>query len=281
MLIDELPYGKDITDHQKATHIYEPINELFYKEIRLVWPKDIVSENEISRIETGRIFKKFGEASREEDLENVAQKFSLTKENGDVIVYDPRTFLPFWLRLWESKDVSIKINVCCGDDYREGYINIDFSDKRSDGKDIKVDLKRDVLKDGLPYETCSVDEVVFRESLEHFNRHDGLKILQELYRVLKIGGKLDLTVPPALQQLKILLLQMSNSKNVSITDFFKAHERFSVWKYHDDLMGATREGSFGDSHATLFTKEMLKPILEFVGFKVEYIDDNIQVRAIK
>lgn len=171
----------------------------------------------------------------------------------------------------------MKLNVCCGDDYREGYVNIDFSDKRSDGKDIKIDLKRDVLKNGLPYKDCSVDEIVFRESLEHFNRHDGLKILKELFRVLKTDGKLDLTVPPALQQLKILLIQMSNAKNVTFEDFEKAHEKFSIWKYHDDVMGGTREGSIGDSHLTLFTKEMLKPILEHVGFKIESIDDRIHV----
>lgn len=175
----------------------------------------------------------------------------------------------------------MKLNVCCGGDYREGYINIDFSDTRSDGEPIKVDLKRDVLKDGLPYETCSIDEIRFSESLEHFCRFDGLKILKELFRVLKIGGKLDLTVPPALQQMKILLLQMSQAKNVTMTDFLKAHEKWSVWKYHDDLMGATREGSQGDSHLSLWTKEMLRPVLEHVGFTIESIDDNIHVTARK
>jgi SAM-dependent methyltransferase len=244
---------------------YEPDEKkIFYKECIA----SIDGEQKKEKILTGRIFER---------IDGAVKQFAT-----DVVIYDPSDFEPFLLRLVEDKrEEVVKLNVCCGDDYRHGYVNIDFSDKRSDGKEIKIDLKRDVLKDGLPYDTGVIDEVVFRESLEHFNRHDGLKILQEIFRVLKIGGVLDLTVPPALQQLKILLVQMSSAKNVEMSDFFKAHERFSVWKYHDDLMGATREGSIGDSHCTLFTKEMLRPLLEFVGFKVQLIDDKIHVRAVK
>lgn len=175
----------------------------------------------------------------------------------------------------------MKLNVCCGDDYREDYINIDFSDIKSDGSKIKVDLVRNVLG-GLPYDDNSVDEIVFRESLEHFNRWNGLKILEELFRVLKPGGDIDLTVPPALKQMQILLIQFQKARNVTMDDFFKAHERFSVWKWHEDLLGATNpDKSLGDSHLTLYTQHTLRPILEYVGFKIIYIDDNIWVKAVK
>lgn len=177
----------------------------------------------------------------------------------------------------------MKLNVCCGMDYREGYINVDFSNIGSNGEPIKVDLVCDVLK-GLPYKTSSVDEIVFRESLEHFNRWNGLKVLQELFRVLKIGGLVDLTVPNATKQLKILLTQMLNPAPVPFTaGFLKAHETWSYWKFHDDLLGATHEsdGNDGDSHKTLYTKQSLIPILEYTGFKILSIDDNIHVKATK
>lgn len=175
----------------------------------------------------------------------------------------------------------LKLNVCCGDDYRDGYANIDFSDIKSDGSKIKVDLMCNVL-DGLPYEESSVDEVVFNEALEHLNRWQGLKVLQDLYRILKPGGVLNLTVPPSMKQMQILLMQMQKTRNVTMDDFFHAHEKFSIWKWHDDVAGATNPGkSIGDSHLTFYTQYTLRPILEYVGFKIISIDDNIWVKATK
>lgn len=176
-----------------------------------------------------------------------------------------------------------KINVCCGLDYREGYDNIDFSLVGSNGEKLKVDIACNILTEKLPYEDSSVDEIRFSEALEHFSRWNGLKVLKELFRVLKPGGKLDLTVPPALKQMKILFQKMLDPKEVSFREFEKAHEMFSYWKWHDDLLGATHEsdGTDGDSHKTLYTKQSLKPILEHVGFKIQSIDDNIFVIATK
>lgn len=172
----------------------------------------------------------------------------------------------------------MKLNVCCGMDYREGYINIDFANIGSDGNPIKVDLICNVLKDGLPYME-EADEIVFRESLEHFNRWNGLDVLRSLYHALKVGGILDLTVPNATKQLKILLAVISQP----VGSFERAHEEGGYWKWHDDLMGATHksDGTDGDSHKTLYTKQSLRPLLESVGFKIISIDDNIHVKATK
>lgn len=174
----------------------------------------------------------------------------------------------------------MKLNVCCGKDYREGYVNIDFASHGSDGLPIKVDLVHDITT-GLPYEDNSIDEIVFRESLEHFVRDFAPILLREFLRVLKPGAVLDLTVPPALQQMKLLMLAMQSAKNLSWEDFEQAHARWSVWKRHDDLLGATHIKSKGDSHLSLWSQPMLKMVLEHVGFKIQSIDDNIWVKAIK
>lgn len=176
----------------------------------------------------------------------------------------------------------MKLNLCCGDDYREGYINIDFSDKRSDGKSIKVDLLNNVLL-GLPYEDGSVQEVVFRESLEHFNRWNGQKVLKEINRVLKKGGIVDISVPNAFRQM-YKFLERANEE-LSPEDFETAHERWNYWKWHDDLMGGTREtdGFDGDSHKTLYSPSALVSCLNKAGLKVINlrVEDSIFVKAIK
>jgi len=182
-------------------------------------------------------------------------------------------------------DYSMKLNICCGKDYREGYTNVDFSSFASDGNPIKVDLNWNLLGEKWPNSDFEIgniaEEIVFRESLEHFNRWNGLIVLKKLHHLLKPGGILDLTVPPAEKQLKMYLMWMNRIE--SIDDFLLAHERFSCLKWHDDLMGATHEsdGTDGDSHKTLFSPKMLRLILEHVGFKIVSIDDNIHVKATK
>lgn len=174
----------------------------------------------------------------------------------------------------------MKINLCCGMDYRSGYVNVDFSNLGSDSNPIKVDLKANILE-GLPFADNSADEIIFRESLEHFNRWNGIKVLEEIYRVLDFAGVLDLTVPPAKQQMMKLLLWMD--RPCSWSDFIDAHERFTYWKWHDDLLGATHfsDGKDGDSHKTLWTPQALRAVLEHVGFSIQSIDSNIHVKATK
>lgn len=176
----------------------------------------------------------------------------------------------------------MKLNLGCGSDYREGYTNVDFSDISSEGKKIKVDIVHNLLEI-FPFADNSADEIVFRETLEHFNRHNGLKVLKEIFRVLKPGGILDLSVPPAEKQLKLFLQFFK--REVSFDEFEKAHElgTYNFWKCHDDLAGGTREsnGFDGDSHKTFFSKQSLSSVLVHVGFKIISIDDNIFVKATK
>ena len=167
----------------------------------------------------------------------------------------------------------MKINLCCGMDYREGYINVDFADVGSDGKPIKIDLKHDILY-GLPWQDDSVDELVFRESLEHFNRVQGYQVLKEITRVLKPGGKLDLSVPNAPKQLKMLLAYSGQA--VTIKQWLDPHSSpWSYAKYHEDVMGATHFDSKGDSHLTLYTRKLLHSITMSLGLLlVEYKEDS-------
>lgn len=179
----------------------------------------------------------------------------------------------------------MKINLCCGQDYREGYVNVDFASMSSDMSPIKPDVVHNI-KSGLPFEDNSADEIIFREALEHFNRWDGLEVLKEIHRVLKPGGKLDLTVPLAEKQIRILLTQIA--RETTMDDFFRAHEKFSMWKFVDDLAGATHRTFIngvdlgdGDSHKCFYTPQTLRTILTYVGFTVDSVDQGIQVWAHK
>lgn len=139
-----------------------------------------------------------------------------------------------------SKWYPVKINVGSGEYPKEGYINID-----------KYYEKADVMADAtkLPYEDNTIDEVYSSHLLEHFSKYDVKKALDEWYRVLKIGGKLDLEVP----NFESILKQWLEEKEDKKTGFVM-----------DTIFGLqTRDG---EEHKFGFTKKILQNMLLDVGF---------------
>jgi SAM-dependent methyltransferase len=79
-----------------------------------------------------------------------------------------------------------KLNLGCGNDIREGWINLD---------NIKlpgVDIVCDIEKEALPFADGTLDEIYAEGILEHV---DLVPVLKELHRVLKPGGSLEIKVP--------------------------------------------------------------------------------------
>ena len=82
----------------------------------------------------------------------------------------------------------IKLNL--GSGYRKlpGYINIDNRDNTP------ADLIRDITA-GLPYDDNSVDEVRAYDILEHIPIGQTVSLIEDIYRVLKPGGKFEHFTP--------------------------------------------------------------------------------------
>lgn len=79
-----------------------------------------------------------------------------------------------------------KLNVGCGRDIKKGWINID---KYSvDGA-----WKADIEKDGIPSDDNVFDYVYASHFLEHCI--DIKKVVEEIHRVMKVGGILEVIVP--------------------------------------------------------------------------------------
>ncbi len=181
----------------------------------------------------------------------------------------------------------IKVNIGSGDDYRQGWLNVDLVNySYYEKRPLKVDLLCNI-KNGLPLADNSVDQLLIQEVFEHFNRHDGLLVLKEIHRVLKIGGVVELTVPPSEKQMKLFLLCMS--KPTTIDEFLNAHESpYNVWKALDDVAGATHPTMIGNrdigdamSHKSFYSKSMLSMLFAYVGFHITQMDDSIRVFATK
>ena len=80
----------------------------------------------------------------------------------------------------------MKLNLGCGHDKLEGYINCDISPM------VKPDMLLD-LENKLPFDDNSVDEILTSHVLEHINNF--VQLMQEIYRVSKPGTLIKIKAP--------------------------------------------------------------------------------------
>jgi SAM-dependent methyltransferase len=83
----------------------------------------------------------------------------------------------------------IRINVGCGASPMQGWVNLDIRSLPG------VDVTRDVVTEGLPYDENAVDEVYAGHFLEHIPEHQTPGVLGEFLRVLRPGGVLTVVTP--------------------------------------------------------------------------------------
>ncbi|HXP51710.1 MAG TPA: methyltransferase domain-containing protein, partial [Bacteroidia bacterium] len=80
-----------------------------------------------------------------------------------------------------------KLNLGCGIDYREGFVNVDFHSH------IKIDVQHDLNIVPYPFKDEEFDFILASHVLEHLDKP--FVIMKELHRILKKDGKLHLKVP--------------------------------------------------------------------------------------
>lgn len=81
----------------------------------------------------------------------------------------------------------MKLNLGCGPDHRPGFVNVDFRSP--------CDQVVDLSKLPWPFADESADEILMLDFLEHFPYRKTEQIIQEVWRVLKPGGTVDIQVP--------------------------------------------------------------------------------------
>lgn len=82
----------------------------------------------------------------------------------------------------------LKLHLGCGVKKLNGWVNIDSV------KEFCPNLVHD-LRQPLPYDDLSVDEVLAEDLLEHFDKYTRFLVFYDWSRVLKIGGIITIQVP--------------------------------------------------------------------------------------
>ncbi|MDO8885721.1 methyltransferase domain-containing protein [Candidatus Oleimmundimicrobium sp.] len=89
----------------------------------------------------------------------------------------------------------MRVNLGCGEDYREGYINVDIRALK------RVDITADVRN--LPFAHCSLDEILAIDIIEHFPQKESLEVLAYWVSLLKKGGSIFIQCPDVLELYRV------------------------------------------------------------------------------
>lgn len=94
-------------------------------------------------------------------------------------------------RLLANCTGKVMLNVGCGTDYKEGWINID---NNSDHNIEKLDLNWD-LRNPLPFADNSVDYIFNEHFFEHLSVEESRVAMADFMRTLKPGGVMRIAMP--------------------------------------------------------------------------------------
>jgi GT2 family glycosyltransferase len=136
-----------------------------------------------------------------------------------------------------------RLNIACGADYRPEYINSDLYPLKDCPIDDQVDARE------IPYDDGTVDEIRALHVIEHFDFHEGNKVLAEWYRALRPGGKLILETPDLLATCKA---------------FVEGDADFRILMYGQLFACPWIPGQ---THKFMFYENQLKVQLGWAGFK--------------
>ena len=85
----------------------------------------------------------------------------------------------------------MKLNLGCGKDYIDDWVNVDFYD------DSNCDVTHDLEEFPWPWEDDSISEILIKHTLEHLGADWKvyIKILQEMYRICEDDATIEVRVP--------------------------------------------------------------------------------------
>lgn len=142
---------------------------------------------------------------------------------------------------------NVKLNLGCGNDVRDGFINIDlFSDNP---KVVFGDIRKLDLADEV------ADYILASDVLEHFSHRETDNILSEWNRVLKTDGTLDLRLPNIRLQIEAY---QRGDWNADVASYM--------------IFGG--QTNPGDYHCIGFDEKTISAHLDKAGFIVESIENQ-------
>lgn len=188
----------------------------------------------------------------------------------------------------------MKLNLGCGKDYKDGYVNVDLRSP--------CDVEHNLLQTPWPWEDSSCNEILMLDFLEHLPYKKTDDVLYESWRVLKMGCPLIIQVPDfehcanAAMDTHSFLCNVCGTSGKDYVIDNEGEKRcskcntniydISLAAIHRLFGGQDYEGNW---HFNAFPKGLLEKRLSRLGFNhFEYLEKhhqwknwNYKIRAIK
>ena len=123
--------------------------------------------------------------------------------------------------------MATKLNLGCGNEYKEGWINIDVNKK------VKADIYHDLTK-RFPFKDGYIDEILLDNVLEHIKKDYYFKFLKEIHRICKKGAKIHIYVPHFSGMYAFTHPTHYNYFGVGSFDIWKPEDTATGERYGDD-----------------------------------------------
>jgi hypothetical protein len=160
-----------------------------------------------------------------------------------------------------------RLNIGCGTDKRDGFINIDGSECVNPDIVMRIELEDLVYRFG----ENTVDYILANDVIEHLFHWEAVKILKEFYSLLNAGGCLEIRVPDT--------KRIIETDEMPIEDkIFFLYGRQDInrpggWNLEQDLSRKMHPDFF--CHKFGWTKKSLSDLLIEIGFKhTEILEDG-------
>ena len=148
-------------------------------------------------------------------------------------------------------EVNVKLNIGCGTDYREGFVNVDGSGVLH-RVDRVVNLSTERLCDHFDKGTCEF--ILAQDVVEHHAHWEAVRLMREFYELLMPGGRVQIRVPDAQyiietsrlgidQKLNLLFggQDLPQGQDVEMDASRKVHPEFFCHKYGWTMESMGRE----------------------------------------
>ncbi len=179
-------------------------------------------------------------------------------------------------------DASRRLNLGCGTDIREGWVNLDRA--RLPG----VDVVHDLSTLPLPFADGEFAEICAKDVLEHL---DYIPLLRELHRVLRVGGVLDIQVPHFTSAGNFIDPTHKRLFSIRTFEFFVPGGEFGRDYYFDFQFASLGERRLTFLGGALFWNKLVEPLVNVHHKMQQYYEltflsrlfpaQNIVVRLIK
>lgn len=151
----------------------------------------------------------------------------------------------------------MKINLGCGKDYRDGFVNIDGNYL------LPVDIVMDITAKNLSsvFKPNSINYIVANDIIEHFPHYEATEILNVLFDILKPGKKIWIKVPDC----EVIINSSTFSIEEKLTMLFGGQDISYISKER-----RTRQSKYF-CHKYGWTKDRLTKELSKIGFSIKKI----------